>query len=168
MMILSLLLLLVCFPHSVSGYASWLRCFIELDEEEVIMHHKIISAENSRETVTIQVQPYDGSTDWISDYALPNHPTTVKVQLHIPSELGWQDVQFVIEAVNAEFIDRGVMCDGSRAFSRRHDEHVVLKIMDTSQPVELTAAWAPGFEAVTLTPKLILTTTTPTLDGGEL
>ena len=133
------------------------------------MHHKIIGAENSREKVNIQVQPYDGSTEWTSDlFQLPDRPTTVKVRLQVPPAMEEQDVQFVLEAENAEFIDRGVMCDGSRAFSRRHDEHVVLKVVNTSQPVSLEAVYATGFEAVTLTTKLILSASLSTYDGDEL
>jgi hypothetical protein len=180
---LVVVLFLFLFPTTlVSGYASWLKCYIDLDPTEVVMHHTIVEAENARERVTIQVQDYYGSTEWSTgdDYTLPrrsqsdDRPITLKVRLQVPASLESQSVQFVIELVGleqkkeggedvapaAEFVDRGVMCDGGRAFSQRHDEHVVLTIPATTnttpQPIQLVAIWAAGYEAVSLTPVLTL------------
>lgn len=145
------------------------------------MHHSIVSAEQAREKVFIEVQAYrresdggarDGASLWTSeDYLL--HPrtsdgtldvTTLKVRLKVPPTMAHEDVQFVVEAKGegVKFIDLGVMCDGSRAFSRRHDEHVILQINSTGgsggskDDVELVAGWASGHEAVKLTPMLTL------------
>ena len=161
------------------SYASWLKCFIEMDPSEVIMWNKVVPASDSKHDVRIEVQPYGFGDNWLSASSEdgtvqlpPSHPEaplTLKVRLAVPPALQREDVQFVIEAKTSaadmaaeavEFIDRGVMCDGSRAFSRRHDEHVILQVHLASHPsleyVALTAAWAPGMEAVTLTPTLIL------------
>lgn len=182
---LAVVLFLFLFPTTlVSGYASWLQCYIELDPIEVVMHHTIVEAKNARERVTIQVQDYYGSMEWSTgdDYTLPtrsqsdDRPITLKVRLQVPASLESQSVQFVIELVGlegeaekeggedvasaAEFVDRGVMCNGGRAFSQRHDEHVVLTIPATTnttpQPIQLVAIWAAGNEAVSLTPILTL------------
>jgi hypothetical protein len=173
----------------VSGYASWLRCYVELDESEVIMHHHIIPADDEEPAgVSIQVQPY-GTDQWLSesDFSIESTPITIKVRLDYPPQLQRQDVQWVIESsspsssspstteeegagAGAEFIDRGVMCDGSRAFSRSQD-HAILRIDDISKPIELVAGYAPGFEAVRLTPKFTIsnaayTTNTNTASGS--
>jgi hypothetical protein len=61
------------------------------------------------------------------------------------------------------------MCDGGRAFSQRHDDHVVLTIPATTnttpQPIQLVAIWAAGYEAVSLTP--VLTLLEPQLSGSS-
>jgi hypothetical protein len=217
--------------RTAEAYASWLKCFIELDPEEIVMHHSMVPADEAREKVTIEVQPYyinenkdNGETDsstasdtvaaptsvedeiandgkWISteEYSLVQHDgksasssttTTLKVRLRVPPNLQYEDVQWVVEATTAKmatnadsdpspsanFIDLGVMCDGNRAFSRRHNEHVVLQIDDADDvdDIVLVAGWASGFEAVTLTPKMVLTRkpssttiTTTTKDDGK-
>lgn len=211
---------------TVDAYASWLKCFIELDPDEIVMHHAMVPAHEAREKVSIEVQPYavresqkrkESSEDdgrqsqpvsaptgiedemandgkWVSgdeyflaqddDSSTPTS-TTLKVRLRVPPSLQHEDVQWVVEAMivptlshdespslSVNFIDLGVMCDGQRAFSRRHSEHVVLQIDDDGLDgdISLVAGWASGFEAVTLTPKMILRTgrSTQTLSSDEL
>ena len=189
--IISLLSLLLV-PPFVDGYASWLRCYVELDESEVVMHQYIIPADETTD-VSIEIQECGTSDNdqWISSEYTPsttttlNTPFNIKVRLQFPYHLLRQDVQYVIEivteedddeqegegeednnkAVVAEFIDRGVMCEGQRAFSRSSD-HVVLKIYDISQPIELVAGYAPGMEAVRLTPKFTITTNISSSEGS--
>lgn len=148
------------------------------------MWQKVVPANDSKHQVRIEVQPYGFGDDWLSapvdddgdddktvqlPPAHPGNPLTLRVRLHVPPALAKEDVQFVVEvktstadaaAEAVEFIDRGVMCDGSRAFSRRHDEHVVLQIDTQLHPlleyVALTAGWASDMEAVNLTPTLTL------------
>lgn len=163
------LLLLLFFPYNVAPFASFLQCYIEFDEEEVIMHHHIIPVHQSRHKVNVQVQPYDdGSTEWKNNFTLSSDPITLKVKLEVPAEIDGLNVEFVVEATNAEFIGRGVMCGGNRAFSKRHDKYVVLKIIDTSQDVTLEAIYAKGYEAVTLTPKLTLSAQSGEIGTEEL
>jgi hypothetical protein len=163
------------FPSPVDSYASWLKCYIELDQDEIVMHHPMVPPQDARHEAFIQVQPY-GSSEWIAaeEHTLgrglkatrdPDDSTfvnTLKVRLQVPEHLEMmnEEVQFVVEArgENVAFMDVGVQCDGTRAFSRRHDEHVVLQINSTattssssSNVVELMAGWAAGYEAVTLT-----------------
>jgi hypothetical protein len=162
----------------VDGYASWLKCFIELEEEEIVMHHPMIPAEHAREEVLIEVQPYGGDGEWFAapEYTLGRGEkvsrnrddltttTALKVRLKVPPSLQREDVQYVVEAKGDDvaFIDLGVMCDGVRAFSTKHDEHVVLQINTTATTtiengnIELLAGWASGFEAVTLTRTMML------------
>jgi len=181
---LTALLWLSSLPSS-NGYASWLKCFVELDPSEVIMWNHVIPASNAQHPVHIEVQPYGFGEDWLSadpdgivplPAPHPGTPLTLRVRLHLPPELerGGDNVQFVMEAKTStadaaaeavEFIDKGVMCDGARAFSLRHKDPVILQIDLIAHPdleyVTLTAAWAPGMEAVTLTPTLTLKPTAP-------
>jgi hypothetical protein len=188
-----LLLLLLSTPTPSVSFASWLKCFVDLDPSEVIMFQKVVPASEAKHQVIIEVQPYGRGDEWLSatstttttednivqlPRAFPQTPLTLRVRLRIPPALQGQDIQFVIEAKtkvtapgdgaggedvvgdSVEFIDRGVMCDGKRAFSRRHDEHVILQIDTNLNPnleyVTLTAGWASEMEAVTLTPVLTL------------
>ena len=60
------------------------------------------------------------------------------------------------------------MCDGRRAFSQQHDYHVLLQMNSTrttyepsvllgnNNIIEVVAGWAAGYEAVKLTPKMII------------
>ncbi len=174
--LLAVLLISLVFP--ALSYASWLKCFVELDPIEVIMWNKVVPASESEYSVKIEIQPYGYDDNWVSASddgtlhlppARSEAPLTLKVRLAVPPELQRQDVQFVIEAKTStsdmaaeavEFIDRGVMCDGSRAFSRRHNEYVILQLHTSLHPsleyVTLTAGWASGMEAVTLTPTVTL------------
>jgi len=205
MSVLSLLGILL--PTPVEGFASWLKCYVDLDPSEVIMNHKVRPAEDAKYLVYIEVQPLGRGDVWLSSSnniasdstdngdkdnnfvslppPFPGTPLTLRVRLHLPSGFeGSQangDVQFVIEAKTSiadaaaesvEFIQKGIMCDGKRAFSRKHNEAVLLQIDLDSHPdleyVTLTAGWASGVEAVTLTPPLTLkpsTTTTTTATG---
>jgi hypothetical protein len=180
----------------VSGYASWLKCFIELDPDEIVMHHPMVPPEEADDQAFIEVQPY-GEDAWISDeeYTLKEGTSTgrpskdnvdvesstkttiLKVRLRVPRSLRKQDVQYVVEAKGEDvaFIDTGVMCDGSRAFAIRQDEHVILQINTTAASaakemnhIELKAGWAAGYEAVTITRTMTLkrSTVVGTTEGG--
>jgi hypothetical protein len=157
--------------HHVSGYAAWLKCYVELDDTEVIMHHYVEPFQSAREQVTIEVQQVLGGgggeeEEWLSDYALPAESKfpviTLNIRLQVPESL--RDVQYVMEVKGGngtKFVDRGTMCDGKRSSSTKHYYPVTLQIpMDDQSnnidPVELVAGWAAGREAVSLTNKLVI------------
>jgi hypothetical protein len=164
---------------TVEGYASWLKCFVDLDHEEIVMHHPMTLPQDAPHQVFLEVQPY-GETTWIvaEEYTLPGHDTipdgespnpstiqTLKVRLRVPDALEMEEVQYVVQVKGdgVTFIDLGVMCDGVRAFSRSHDEHVVLSINATmandissgndndNDDIELIAGWASEYGPVALT-----------------
>ncbi|MGK3749943.1 MAG: hypothetical protein ACI8RD_002241 [Bacillariaceae sp.] len=199
---------------SVYAYANWLKCYIELDdEEEVIMHQHIIPAEKSNEKVYIEVQPYvsDNRGVWMAstqqDYhdlfassskqmeTVTTKATTttslLKLRLKVPPNMKQKGIQFVVEVKGngVSFVGPGVMCDGDRAYSRQYDQHVLLQINSTTVSeaaaigkgeeekeedftetdllvgdVEIVAGWASGYEAVSLTPKMILRRSTSLKD----
>ena len=139
---------------SVHAYANWLKCYIELDdEEEVIMHKHIIPFEQSHEKVYIEVQPYvsnSRSRMWMAStqqnyYDLfPSSKETesvtatttsslLKLRLKVPPSMKQKGVQFVVEvkANGVSFVGPGIMCDGDRAYSKQYDQHVLLQINST-------------------------------------
>ena len=202
-------LILTLFSTPTLGFASWLKCYVDLDPSEIIMYQKVVPASDAAHVVVIEVQPYGqaaGEDVWWSSSsssvnnltdkeqdrqmnivqlpaAFPGTPLTLRVRLRIPPSLSQgrePDLQFVVEATTSisdaaaeavEFIDKGVMCDGKRAFSRRHDEHVILQIDLNAHPeleyVTLVAGWASEMEAVTLTPLLTLIPARTTIEEDE-
>ena len=182
--------------RSVSAYADWLRCETEFDgtvEGTTIMNRPIVPSEDQSEDrrVYIEIQP-DGSrfTDpWMVAtpqdhrdlFPAPSTTTTgtaveaaattvLRLRLRVPRSLRRKQVQFVAEVTGegVSFVGPGVMWGGSRAFSRQHREHVLLRIPSTravSGDIELIAGWAAGYGAVNLTPKMIVKRTETTLDG---
>ena len=107
--------------------------------------------------------------------------TLLKLRLKVPPKLQKKDFQFVIDVAGegVSFVGPGAVCDGNRSFSRQHDDHVLLKIESAdafretvaadgpqehsreppSRPIgniDLVAGWAAGYEAVKLTPKMIV------------
>ena len=170
---------------SVSAYANWLKCYIEFDPEEVVMRHHIVPFEESEEKVYVEVQHYGSRHDsaWTAATQLDlftkerTAMSLLKLRLKVPPSMKQKDVQFVMEATGegVSFVGPGVMCDGNRAYSRQYDHHVILEVNSTkaSPPpsaaatedeakivllgnVELVAAWAAGYAAVNLTPKMTL------------
>jgi hypothetical protein len=158
--LIDIVIAICLFASTVDGYASWLKCFVDFDPEEIVMHHPMTLPQDSPHHVVLEVQPY-GETTWIvaEEYTLPGKhydsegepagdkdsqaPTsttstvtkhTLKVRLRVPHALELEEVQYVVQVKGngAVFMDLGVMCDGVRAFSRSYNEHVVLSINLTS------------------------------------
>jgi hypothetical protein len=59
---------------TVDGYASWLKCYVDLDHEEIVMHHPMTLPQDAPHEVFLEVQPY-GETTWISreEFTLPKY-----------------------------------------------------------------------------------------------
>ncbi|KAL3943433.1 MAG: hypothetical protein SGBAC_002515 [Bacillariaceae sp.] len=126
----------------VHGFASWLRCYVELETDEVVMNHYIQEPTTEEAKVPIQIKSTTNGI-WSST---------------APKDMIRQDVQWVIEVTAPEqgaavFVGNGVMCEGTRAHSK-HDDPVTLQIKDASVPIQLVAGYAAGHEAVVLTPPM--------------
>jgi hypothetical protein len=149
----SLLLLSLLLPLTTQGYAAWLKCFVDLDETEVIMNHYVVPVKKSREYVTIEVKAENG--DWTSNLTYSgSEPTTIQARLRLPQME--YPVQFVMETTEGAVFTTPEMCEGRRSFSTHHADPVTLQISGEAGSVTLLAGWAAGHEPVTLTPKLIL------------
>ena len=55
----------------------------------------------------------------------------------------------------AKFVEP-VMCEGKRSFARAHDDAVTLVLEGSTDTVSVQACWAAGYEAVVLTPPLVM------------
>ncbi|CAJ1954624.1 unnamed protein product [Cylindrotheca closterium] len=167
------LFLVSTITSPVHGFASWLRCYVELETDEVVMNHHIQPSTVAEHDIPIQVQNSNDGT-WSSTVpstiiqptatakTTTTTTTTLQIRLELPQELIRQDVQWVIEVTPegaAEFVGNGRMCEGTRAHSR-NEEPVTLTIKDGSTPLKLVAGYAAGHEAVVLTPPMHI--------GGQL
>lgn len=143
--------------NPVNGYASWLKCYVDLDASEVIMNRHVNEVDSAPHLVTVKVR-LEGTEEWLDNLTFPSDsPTTVDVRLAVPPALVEEDVQFVVETTDgATFAPPTMMCEGRRSFSRAYDEHVTLVLDGTTPTVSLKAGWAAGHEAVNLTPLLVL------------
>ena len=142
----------------ISGYASWLKCFIDLDDTEVIMNYNVVPFDEATHKVQLQVKLDDDNADWTTEpitYAATSE-TTIRIKLSVPDELGPLDIQYVVEATKGALFTSRRMCDGSRSHAPAHDAETLL-VVDGSQPtVDIWAGWASGHSAVSLTEKLVL------------
>jgi hypothetical protein len=168
------LLLLSCFiikMPMVHGYANWLKCYVDLDDTEVVMNKKIKSHENADHIVELQIQRVDKPGDWETSmvHFPANKVSSYEIKVKPPLPLTGTNMQFVVE-YEAIFNKGGKsdnndaaatftfpkMCKGKRSFARNYNEAVQLEINGTPDSVEIWGAWAIGFGQVSLTPRLIL------------
>jgi hypothetical protein len=157
-----LLLLVYFLMHAMiaEAYPSWLKCFVEFDESEVIMNAKVTPLEKAEHKVELEVKEEGG--EWTTDYQY-TPDSIIHVRLKIPKGLEdpYSSVQFVLETTSdsAEFVEGGRMCDGKRAFSG--SEPVTLKIGKVAgAPIDLLGIWATGkltsvFNFVSWRPKYV-------------
>eukprot|EP00934_Nitzschia_sp_Nitz4_P008703 Nitzschia sp. Nitz4//scaffold34_size148208//5081//5698//NITZ4_002955-RA/size148208-processed-gene-0.0-mRNA-1//1//CDS//3329548720//8693//frame0 len=140
----SLFLWSVCLlPTSVDSFASWLKCYVDLDPTEVVMFHKMIDADHAKHDMRIEVQPMNGTISaawaeaamegtWLSTsdsvLSLPamgsadDEDMTLLVRLHLPSSLDAlqaDDLQYVVE-VQTPNQDEDESEDPSSEFVKRH------------------------------------------------
>jgi hypothetical protein len=162
-MLLFFLLLLSLLPPHVSSYASWLKCYVDLDETEVVMNNQIrLPEEALLSGVEIQVKFLESDeSEWTTKgLAYPaNRPSTVQARLLIPPELERTDVQYVMETTVGGVFQPATMCEGSRSHATANSRTQTVLVLDISgeqDSVELWAGWATGHEAVSLTPRIVL------------
>mmetsp|Transcript_14202 Transcript_14202/g.19871 ORF Transcript_14202/g.19871 Transcript_14202/m.19871 type:complete len:176 (-) Transcript_14202:218-745(-) len=141
------------------GYASWLKCYVELDETEIVMNHHIVPAHKADYTVDLEIKP-EGYSDWLTSHVVYIQPSieSVKVRLKVPPALQDETVQYVVETTEGALFADSPMCDGKRAYARDYDTEVVLKFNPDFHEthLEIWAGWAMGHEEVRLTPRLKL------------
>ena len=158
LLLLSSILLLFDGIPPVSGFAAWIKCHVDLfDEDEVIMNNMIVPAAQAvHQGVTIEVKRAQDD-DWSSTFEYPADTSTIiTARLKVPPSLSEQDVQFVMDALSPGTVFKQSLCGGRRVTSTHHGHAVVLEIDGSTNTVELVAGYAAGHEAVTLTPTLIL------------
>ncbi|CAB9514463.1 expressed unknown protein [Seminavis robusta] len=164
------LLLLLCLGLTVQpvhGYANWLKCYVDLDDTEVVMNKKIKTHDDADHIVELQVQKEGDDESWTtSTVSYPaNKATTYKIKVKPPQALQGSNMQFVVEyeatfnngesTTTAAQFTFPKMCDGKRSFARNCNEPVTFEINGTADSVEIWGAWAIGFGQVSLTPRLV-------------
>lgn len=143
----------------VDGFAAWLKCYVDLtDDEEIIMNNRIIPAKDAPLDVRIEVK-FIQDDEWTTSslFYPADRPSSVTLRLKVPPELANEDVQYVMETTipGARFF-RPQTCEGRRSHASHYAIASVLEIDGTTETVEIVAGYAKSHEAVTLTPRLIL------------
>jgi hypothetical protein len=142
----------------VSSFASWLKCYVDLDETEVVMNNQILLPEEALYAgVEIEVKFPESDTWTTIGLQYPaNQPSTIQARLKIPNELDYKDVQYVMETTVGGVFNPAAMCEGSRSHASSRKHVLVLDISGEEESVELWAGWATGHSAVSLTPRTVL------------
>ena len=159
MMILRSILVLTFLFVETMGYASWLKCYVDLDDSEVVMNHRIVSAERASTTLRLQVRP-QGADTWLSSST--EEPLTVsagtayEVQFDLSAYQGqeeFENLQFVLEISEGGSFeaDRTGRCENARAHGST-DRIVNFTVTGDTDQVQIVGAWALGHSAVSLTP----------------
>ena len=140
------LLLATTLPTLTQSYASWLKCYVELDESEVVMNDFIQSYADASTKVELVVRGADGGA-WFSELkAASGRLVHAKLQ-NVPA-----NAQFVMEVSEGGRFVGSQQCDGRRVHGSGDQEFALeLLLENSSGTVEVVAGWAQGHEAVKLT-----------------
>jgi hypothetical protein len=140
----------------VNGYAAWLKCYVDLDETEVVMNYPMLLPEKAPHSVQVEVK-FAQDKEWSTSLLYPaNEKSTIHARLKIPDSLS-RGVQYVIEATyGGNFVNPTVMCNGRRSHGRGWDDEAILEVNGDQDKVEVWAGWATGHEPVSLTPITVL------------
>lgn len=154
------LLLLVTQPDVVTGFAAWLKCYVDLDDTEIIMNYPVALPEDSDHRVILAARQV-GTEEWKTDsvtYPATGDSTSFQIQLQLPDSLRGQDLQYVVETTaGGSFPNPPSICEGRRTHGNyRHTAMVTLQVQNSVPSIEVWGGWATGHSVVTLTPKLIL------------
>ena len=161
---------LLLFPNPTNAYANWLKCYVDLDDTEIIMNQQVANPEDAPHTVGLQIASTENAEHFQESIRYPaDTPSTWKVKINPPPALQGGTMQYVVEVLpifnDVTTTDEEVedamftypkMCDGRRSFGRNYDEAVTLTLNGKADSVEVWAGWATGFGLVSLTPKMIL------------
>jgi hypothetical protein len=174
-MLVSLLTILIFLQGTqVSGFAAWLKCYVDItDPDEIIMNHHIVpSSEARQEGVQIEVK-YADDDHWVTDSFTYDATRSIQImaRLKVPPALAEVDVQYVMDilpsdneskTIAAKFTRPANVCDGRRGSATHYSDSLVLHIPsalttgEIPEPIRLVAGYATGHEAVTLTEPLLL------------
>ena len=149
--------------RATAGYASWLQCYVEFDDTEVVMNHRIVSAENANKKLNLQIRP-QGSDTWIDSSSSLSAATSVTpgtiyearfdLSEALSQEPEFEALQFVMEiSEGGSFAeDKTSHCENLRAHGDGN-RPVLFTADGTTESVGLVGAWAIGHSAVSLTPE---------------
>jgi hypothetical protein len=97
-----------------TAYASWLPCYVDLDETEVVMNQRILPAEMASTLLAIEVREEDAKA-WSTTAVIPaGRAGSYEARLVIPANAP-ATVQFVMEvSAGGSFGEEEGMCQGQR------------------------------------------------------
>ncbi len=139
-----------------AGFAAWLKCYVELDSDEIIMNYDVLPSEQAKVPGVEIMGRLSGTEEWIRESLAFEKEQTFQLRLNVPDSLQAQNVQYVMEVSEGARFAPANMCEGRRAHAGRHDTPVTLQVDGNSHEIVVWAGWATGHEAVSLTPKLVL------------
>lgn len=148
------LIVLVLFSVRATGFAAWLKCYVDLAVDEIIMNYDVLSPENAKVPAVGLLGRPSGHDEWMSEGFRFEGNDTFYFRLDVPDSL--EDVQYVIETSEGAVFSPASMCQGRRAHASRHDAIVTLNVDGNMDEIWVWAGWATGHEAVSLTPKFLL------------
>jgi len=159
-LVASFILAIASLP-TVSSFAAWLKCYVDLDETEVIMNNPVLLAAEAPYKVHVEVRLANDVTsagEWTTEgLTYPaGTETVVQARLRVPDELVGHNVQYVMETSKGATFVPATTCKGERAHARSYHDIVELTVTDAEESVELVAGWASGHAAVSLTLKTVL------------
>eukprot|EP00525_Craspedostauros_australis_P007084 CAMPEP_0198114388 /NCGR_PEP_ID=MMETSP1442-20131203/5791_1 /TAXON_ID= /ORGANISM="Craspedostauros australis, Strain CCMP3328" /LENGTH=359 /DNA_ID=CAMNT_0043771693 /DNA_START=155 /DNA_END=1234 /DNA_ORIENTATION=+ len=149
-------LLSLCLVTPARAFAAWLKCYVELDVEEVIMNQYIVPFQDVEETMLWQIR-FDADDAWrtvTADTAVPidSYPTALQIRLQLAdASVDLQYVADILGSPTAQFAHG--MCDDKRRAVGRNRAGVDVLLRS---PTRILAGWAVGHEAVKLTSVLSL------------
>jgi len=153
-----LLFILVQLVVETTAYAYWLPCYVEFADDEVVMNHHIVAAENAKTTLQLQLRPQGGEawTHAFNDEFQVKDGQVYEVQFDladVQGQLDFLDLQFVLETSSGGSFGphRTAHCENSRAHGDG-DGIIRFTVDGTVENVNLVGAWALGHSEVTLTP----------------
>jgi hypothetical protein len=168
MMTKTLFLILVLLVPAAKAYASWLKCYVDLDSSEVVMNHPIEELEDAEHIVEIEVREI-GTKKWTQEFVYPaKAETTIEARLKLPDGIERVTYQYVMETTAGAKFFQPDMCEGRRSFGRKVSEYVKLKIKPGQGSITLWAGYAKEFGVVSLTEKLVLRQEESTETATEL
>jgi len=173
----SIITVLVSLAPTTNAFASWfvdrrLSCFTDLVANEIIMNNEVKPHSISQEpNIRIEVSPLGEDV-----HAAPSSEHVVKFIVPDDVSVRIQDIEYVIELSSgtgsedwkdppakftSEPTNGGVGCDGRRVNGKvgKDDSAGIVTINEDAvegERLEITAGWATGHEAVTLTEKVVL------------
>lgn len=152
-----LLFLSLCAVKTTMAFSNLLPCYVEFDEEEVVMHHHIVPFEKA-DTVNqlrLQVRPQGGDT-WTTasdeEEIAVQAGTVYEVRFDLQaSRIEIDDFDSTVEVTKGGSFaaDATTHCENLRALATGN-RNVKFTVADSSDTVTIVGAWALGHEAVTL------------------
>lgn len=149
-------LFLSLFAFTAMAFSNLLPCYVEFDEEEVVMHHHIVPVEKADTALRLQIRP-QGSDSWTT--ALDEEEIEVQAGTVYEVRFDLQASQIDIDEFDSTVevtkggsfaADATTHCENVRALATGN-RSVKFTVDGSTESVNIVGAWAMGHAAVSLT-----------------